>query len=133
MEFIHTLPIETLSYPSTTLQKLLSEPSISNSLYVIKTLCFYRNSQELLLTIHRIALKQKEFHLVEQIEKLVKESFSEQFVYDEMKNVTKVKHKIVLKGQLYFVWLPILMKNVKLLQNLESELVEIMGYESIEI
>ncbi len=85
------------------------------------------------MTIHRIALKQKEFHLVEQIEKLVKESFSEQFVYDEMKNVTKVKHKIVLKGQLYFVWLPILMKNVKLLQNLESELVEIMGYESIEI
>lgn len=63
----------------------------------------------------------------------MKESFSEQFVYDEMKNVTKVKHKIVLKGQLYFVWLPILVKNVKLLQNLESELVEIMGYESIEI
>jgi hypothetical protein len=63
----------------------------------------------------------------------VKESFSEQFVYDEMKNVTKVKHKIVLKGQLYFVWLPILVKNVKLLPNLESELVEIMGYESIEI
>lgn len=67
MEYIHTLPIETLSYPSTTLQKLLSEPSISNSLYVIKTLCLHRNSQELLLTIHRISLKQKEFHLVEQI------------------------------------------------------------------
>jgi hypothetical protein len=63
----------------------------------------------------------------------VKESFSEQFVYDEMKNVTKVKHKIVLKGQLYFVWLPILVKNMNLLPILESELVEIMGYESIEI
>ncbi len=32
--------------------------------------------------IHRISLKQKEFHLVEQIEKLVKESYTEQFVYD---------------------------------------------------
>ncbi len=63
----------------------------------------------------------------------MKESFSEQFVYDEMKNVTKVKHKIVLKGQLYFVWLPILVKNMNLLPILESELVEIMGYESIEI